>query len=189
MRKLCTSLAVAALLLSASAAQATVNSSWSFTQGALNLAQSQSVDVTLTNLSTSDESISKAYIDFSSFGDFGILTDPSNGHQITPSLRGLPNPVAPGQSVTFEALVFFFSGDSQGALLPSTSFSQTITPSLKFWTSSSCDYSGCELTKLGENSLTLIYAPVPEAASWSLWLGGLAGLAVFGRRRRAARGA
>jgi len=185
MRGLCTSLILAAGLLGGSAAQATVNWSWSFTQNTLNLAQSRSIDVTITNLSSSDESITRAFIDFETFGDFGVLTDPSNGHLVTPSLRSLQSPLVPGQSVTFEALTFMFSGDSHGVLLPSTTFSQTIAPSMKFWTSSSCNFSGCEQTKLGDNSLTLIYAPVPEAAAWSLWLAGLAGLAAFCRRRRA----
>lgn len=180
MRRLYTSWVLSTLLLGASTAQATVNWNWSFTQSTLNLAESASIDVTVTNLASSDESIVRVYVDFSSFGDFGLLKDSVSGHYVVPTLwENLQTPLAPGASVTLEALRFSFAGGP-----PSTSFSQTITPSLLFW-SSNCDQLECGMTKPGDNSLTLFYAPVPEAASWSLWAIGLGCLAAFGRRRRA----
>lgn len=183
MRRLCTSLVLAAQLLGASAAHATVNWDWSFTQATVNLAQSPSVYVTVTNLSTSDDSIAAAYIDFSSFGTFGVLVDPSNGNQITPSIRPISSPIAPGQSATFEALSFFFSGASNNGR-PSSIFAQTITPSMNVRGGNCNGLPGCVTAKPSETALTLIYAPVPEATSGSLWIVGLAGLvAVFWRRR------
>lgn len=182
MRKLFTALALASQLLGATAAHATVNWQWSFAESTVNLALGTSVNVTLTNLATSDESIVGARIDFSSFGTFGVLEDPISGNHITPSLMALPSTLAPGQSVTFEAMRFFLSGPTNNGL-PSPSFSQTIAPSM-FVRGSLCNSPfDCSPSKAGDNTLTLVYAPVPEASTWALWMVGLAGFAAFGRRR------
>lgn len=183
MKRLCAALGVAALLGLSSETEAAVNWDWSFTQGTVNLAQSTSVFVTLTNLDTSDEAIGRAYIDVMSFGTFGILVDPSNGAQVTPWAKHLDGSLAPGRSVTFEALRFYFSGDPSRDW-PSAAFSQTITPSLKVF-GSSCESLDCATVKASETPLTLIYSAVPEVMSWSLWIAGLSCLVAFRGRRRA----
>lgn len=177
--------ALSALLLgTASAANATVNWNWSFTQDTINLAQSTSVYVTVNNLATSDESIALLHLDYGSFGDFGVLTDSSTGVQIVPASMSHWDLIAPGQSVTYEEMSFFFASNASGLSRPSADFVQTILPSMTMG-GSSCESPWlCGISRPAEAALTLVYAPVPEVAPWSLWIGGLAGLAAFVRCRR-----
>ncbi|WP_457444189.1 PEP-CTERM sorting domain-containing protein [Roseateles sp. P5_E4] len=190
MRRLLTSLTLAcAALLSATAAHATVDWSWSFTKPVLNLADSPSVFVTLTNHSTSDENIGWAFVDANSFGFFlGLVMDP-NGNVLTPAILGVQSPIAPGQSVTFEALRFsFVPGAPYGPGLPNPGVA--ISPTIVAEIGNTCSYwvsgSVCRQDPLPASSaLTIIYSPAPEPASWGLLAAGLIAVGMSARISRA----
>lgn len=169
--------------LLAPAAWADVDWEWSFTSNTVNLAQSPSIYVTVTNLATSDEDIAGARIVLSSFGMNGVLVDPSNGSVLTPVVLGPVTPIAPGQSLTFEAMRFHFSGPTAPGL-PSPGFEQGITPTMAMNASGCPAFGACVQTKASTAALTLTYAPVPEPATWALWFAGLAATAAAIRRRR-----